>query len=79
MMNIKLRNALLNLIWGLGYLFMGKKILGIGLLIALPFLHIPILVLGFIPYLTYPLVLVFVGHLILTGFFMVDAYMSTEN
>jgi len=78
-LNKKLRNALLNIIWGLGYLVMGKKILGIGLLIALPFLHIPLLVLGFTPYLTYPLVLAFIGHLILTGFFIADAYVNTEN
>lgn len=77
-MNKKLRNALLNIIWGLGYLVMGKKILGIGLLIALPFLHFPIFILGVESYLTYPLILVFVGHLILTGFFIADAYVNTE-
>ena len=78
-MNKKLRNSLLNTIWGLGYLVMGKKILGIGLLIALPFLHVPILVLGFVAYLTYPLILVLIGHLILTGFFIADAYVNTKN
>lgn len=78
-MKKKLRNALLNIIWGLGYLLMGKKLLGIGLLIALPLLHIPVLVLGFSAYLVFPLVLVLIGHLILTGFFIADAYINTEN
>ena len=77
-MNKKRRNALLNIIWGLGYIFMDNKILGIGLLVSLPFLHIPIFTLGFIPYLTYPLILVIFGHIILTVFFVIDAYVRTE-
>ncbi|MFX1593448.1 MAG: hypothetical protein ACFFCL_12225 [Promethearchaeota archaeon] len=55
------------------------KLKYIGLLIALPFLHFPIFVLGITPYLTYPLILVFIGHLILAGFFIADAYVNAKN
>ncbi|MFW9839208.1 MAG: hypothetical protein ACFFE7_16960 [Candidatus Thorarchaeota archaeon] len=75
----KARNALLNIIWGLGYLAMGEKILGIGLLVSLPFLHWPLLVGNWALYLTYPFSLVLIGHLILTAMFMADAYRRTNN
>lgn len=70
----RVRNALLNLIWGLGYVAMGEKILGIGLLISLPFLHWPLIAGQWTMYLTYPFVLVNVGHVILTVVFVGDAY-----
>jgi hypothetical protein len=75
----KIRNALLNLIWGLGYIAMGNRILGIGLLVALPFLHWPLLVWGLTFYLTYPGILVFIGHFILTATLIADAYMRTQD
>jgi hypothetical protein len=76
--NKKRRNALLNIVWGLGYFLMDNKILGIGLLVSLPFLHIPIFIIGFIQYLTYPLILVIFGHILLTVFFVIDAFIRTE-
>ncbi|MHA1933704.1 MAG: hypothetical protein ACW97A_00360 [Candidatus Thorarchaeota archaeon] len=73
----KERNALLNIIWGLGYLAMGEKVLGFGLLIALPFLHWPLLIGNWGLYLTYPFMIVFIGHIILTVVFVIDAYYRT--
>ncbi|MFW9871393.1 MAG: hypothetical protein ACFFEL_17330 [Candidatus Thorarchaeota archaeon] len=75
----KTRNALLNFIWGLGYLAMDQKILGIGLLISLPFLHWPLLVGNLALYFTYPFVLVLIGHIILTAEFVADAYSKTSE
>ncbi|MHA2025851.1 MAG: hypothetical protein ACW98U_08105 [Candidatus Thorarchaeota archaeon] len=75
----KVRNALLNLLWGAGYIAIGNKILGIGLLVALPFLHWPLLLGNWSIYLTYPFNLVFIGHIILTTTFVVDAYARTPN
>ncbi|MFQ5831857.1 MAG: hypothetical protein ACE5H4_04065 [Candidatus Thorarchaeota archaeon] len=75
----KTRNALLNIIWGLGYLAMGDKVLGVGLLIALPFLHWPLLTGNWALYLTYPFILVPIGHIILTGVFIADVYIRTPN
>ncbi|MFW9801219.1 MAG: hypothetical protein ACFFFC_01085 [Candidatus Thorarchaeota archaeon] len=75
----KKRNALLNIIWGLGYVGMGEKVLGIGLLISLPFLHWPLLLGNWALYLTYPFILVPIGHLILTTVFVVDAYYRTPS
>lgn len=74
----KVRNALLNIIWGLGYVATGERILGIGLLISLPFLHWPWFTGQWTMYLTYPFVLVIMGHAILTIVFMVDAYYGTK-
>jgi hypothetical protein len=65
---------MLNIIWGLGYLRMGEKVLGIGLLISIPFLHWPLLSGNWTIYLTYPFLLVLVGHIILTVTFVFDAY-----
>ncbi|MHA2263466.1 MAG: hypothetical protein ACXAEN_13815 [Candidatus Thorarchaeota archaeon] len=48
----KIRNGLLNIIWDLGYLAMGEKVLGLGLLISLPFLHWPLLLGSWAAYLT---------------------------
>ncbi|MFW9814195.1 MAG: hypothetical protein ACFFF9_17155 [Candidatus Thorarchaeota archaeon] len=73
----KIRNALLNIIWGLGYIVLGERVLGIGLLISLPFLHWPLLVGNLSLYFTYPFALVLVGHLILTVVFVADAYSRT--
>lgn len=70
----KTRNALLNIIWGLGYIARGETHLGIGLLIALPFLHWPLLIGNWALYLTYPFIVALIGHLILTIVFMIDAY-----
>ncbi|MHA2177995.1 MAG: hypothetical protein ACXAAK_06555 [Candidatus Thorarchaeota archaeon] len=75
----KIRNALLNIIWGAGYFAMGNKALGIGLLVALPFLHWPLLIGNWSIYLTYPFILVPIGHIILTTTFVVDAYTRTSN
>ncbi|MHA1965998.1 MAG: hypothetical protein ACW97G_15595 [Candidatus Thorarchaeota archaeon] len=75
----KKRNALLNIIWGLGYWAMGERVLGIGLLIALPFLHWPLIVGNWALYLTYPFMLVPVGHFILTAIFVIDAYYRTPG
>ena len=70
----KTRNAILNIIWGLGYVARGERNLGIGLLIALPFLHWPLLIGNWTLYLTYPFMFVIIGHLILTTVFVIDAY-----
>jgi hypothetical protein len=75
----KIRNALLNIIWGAGYLAMGNKALGIGLLLALPFIHWPLPSGNWALYLTYPFILVLIGHIILTTTFVVDAYIRTSN
>lgn len=75
----KERNALLNIIRGLGYWATGERILGIGLLIALPFLHWPLVVGNWALYLTYPFMLVLIGHLILTAIFLIDAYYRTPD
>ncbi len=75
----KVRNALLNVIWGLGYLAMGEKALGVGLLIALPLFHWPLITGNWQLYLTYPFSLVIVGHLVLTTAFVLDAYIRTDN
>ena len=75
----KIRNALLNIIWGAGYIAMGNKVLGIGLLVVLPFLHWPLLIGNWVIYLTYPYILVLIGHIILTTTFVADAYTRTSN
>ncbi|MDF1540222.1 MAG: hypothetical protein P1Q69_15110, partial [Candidatus Thorarchaeota archaeon] len=62
----KIQNTPLNLFWDAGFLAMSEKVLGIGLLISLPFLHWPLLFGYWTVYLTYPFNLVFVGHIILT-------------
>jgi hypothetical protein len=76
---IKERNALLNIIWGLGYLAMGERVLGLGLLIALPFLHWPLLTGNWALYFTNPFTMVLIGHIILTMVFVVDAYYRTTE
>ncbi len=58
---------------------MGEKVLGIGLLIALPFLHWSLLIGNWTLYLTYPFMIVLIGHLILTTVFVVDAYSRTPD
>lgn len=45
-MNESRRHALLNIVWGVGYIHRENEITGIGLLVARPFLHIPILIIG---------------------------------
>jgi hypothetical protein len=75
----KIRNALLNIIWGAGYIAMGNKVLGIGLLVALPLLHWPLLIGNWSIYLSYPFILVLIGHIILTTTFVVDAYRRTQD
>ncbi|MHA2208042.1 MAG: hypothetical protein ACXABV_02630 [Candidatus Thorarchaeota archaeon] len=75
----KKRNALPNIIWGLGYLGIGEKGFGIGILIALPFLHWPLLLGNWALYLPYPFILVPIGHLILTTVFVLDAYYRTPR
>ncbi|MHA1965468.1 MAG: hypothetical protein ACXACG_03330 [Candidatus Thorarchaeota archaeon] len=75
----KIRNALLNILWGAGYFALGNKVLGIGLLVTLPFLHWPVLIGNWALYLTYPFNLVPIGHIILTITFVVDAYTRTPN
>jgi hypothetical protein len=75
----KIRNALLNIIWGAGYIAMGNKVLGIGLLAVLPFLHWPLIIGNWAIYLTYPYILVLIGHIILTTTFVVDAYTRTSD
>ncbi|MFQ5832546.1 MAG: hypothetical protein ACE5H4_07580 [Candidatus Thorarchaeota archaeon] len=75
----KTRNGLLNLIWGLGYLAMGERVLGVGLLIALPFLHWPLLVGNWALYLTYPFIMALIGHFILSFVFAIDAYSRTPD
>lgn len=74
----KIRNALLNLFWGAGYVAMGNKVLGIGLLVSLPFLHWPLLFGYWSVYLTYPFNLVILGHTILATTFVADAYLRTS-
>jgi len=75
----KIRNALLNIIWGAGYIAMGNKVLGIGLLAVFPFLHWPLIIGNWAIYLTYPYILVLIGHIILTTTFVVDAYTRTSD
>jgi hypothetical protein len=75
----KIRNAVLNIIWGLGYIRMGEKALGVGLIVSLPFLHWPLFFGNWVIYMTYPFILVLIGHIILTFTFMLDAYTRTPK
>ena len=76
----KLIAAILNfVIWGLGYIYLGKKLLfGFGFLIITILIHIPVVYHHTVYYFQMPGILILISHLIISMLLAYDVYFNTS-
>ena len=73
--------AILNIfIWGLGYLYNGKrKVLGVGLIVVEIIWHIPWLLLGVVAVFGFPYIYSSIAMIVLSIVLAYDAYKETKS